>query len=139
MNVFIKKWYIIFIIILLLINMTIPNVAFCGNNNTKEKTTKELTKAFQADGWHGLTFFSSGQDTISIRHADIKQNNKLNEGQLLSAFGSILDPNVIAKLKKSGFKKGMLIDGKGREYPFEISTKYYIEYQAFLEKLSKGK
>jgi hypothetical protein len=139
MNVFTKKLNIILVIILLLTITIIPNVAFCGDSDSKEKTTKELTKAFRADGWYSLTFYSSGQDTVSIRHAEIKQNNKLTEGQLVSAVGSILEPNVVSKLKKSGFKKGILIDGKGRKYPFEISTKYYVEQQAFLKKLSGGK
>lgn len=139
MNAFIKKIDIIFVFVLLLLTITImPNSALCGDIS-KEKTVKELTKAFQADGWYDLTFNISGQDTVSIRHAGVMQKDKLTEGQMVSALGSILTPNVVTRLTKSGFKKGIYIDGKSREYPFEISTKHYIRYKAFLEKLSGGK
>jgi hypothetical protein len=139
MKIFAKKISIIHVSILLLTITIIPTVAFCGDSNSKEKITKELTNTFQADGWYSLTFYSSGQDTVSIRHAEIKQDNKLTEGQLVSAVGSILKPDVVSKLKKSGFKKGILVDGKGRKYPFEISTKYYYEMQALFKKISGGK
>lgn len=139
MKVFAKKLNISYVIILLLTITIIPNTAFCGDSISKEETTKELTKAFQADGFKDLTFDSTGQDTVSIRHAGIQQGSKLTEGQLVSALGTILKPDVVSKLKKSGFKKGIFIDGKSRKYPIELSTKYYDELQAFFKRLSGEK
>jgi hypothetical protein len=138
MNAFPKNINTVLFIMLLLTITIIPKVAICGDIS-KEKTVNDLTKAFQADEWYDLSFHCLGHDTVAIRHAGVKQKDKLTEGQLVSALGSILTPNVVSKLKGSGFKKGVLIDGKSREYPFEISTKYYTEYQTFLKKLSGGK
>jgi len=138
MNAFPRNMDITLVIVLLLTITIIPKAVFCCDSS-KEKTVKDLTKAFQAEEWYNLTFQCSGQDTVTIHHAGIKQKNKLTEGQLVSAFGSILTPNVVLKLKGSGFKKGVLIDGRSRKYPFEISTRYYTEYQTFLKKLSGEK
>jgi hypothetical protein len=138
MITFIKKIDIIFALALILTVALIPSAALCGDGS-KEKTVNELTKTFQADGWYNLTFTCSGQDTVSIHHAGVTQKDRLTEGQLVSGLGPILTPKVVAELTKSGFKKGVLIDGKSREYPFEISTKYNIEYTAFMKKLSGGK
>jgi len=127
-----------FIIMLLLAVTAIPNTGLCGNSG-KDKTIRELTKTFQADGWKDLTFRTSGKDTVSIRHAGAIQNPKLTEGQLVSALGSILKPDVVLKLKRAGFSKGIFVDGKDRKYPFEVSTKYYNELQKLFRKLSGNK
>ena len=134
MKLSIKIYFIVSLIIIVILSLS--NASFCGNTATQEKTAMELTKSFKADGFNETTFKSIGQDTIAIRQANIIQNERLTEGQLVNAFGIYLKPDVVSKLKKAGFKKGIFTDGHNRNYPFEISTKYYKQMTNFFKKLS---
>jgi hypothetical protein len=90
-------------------------------------TTKEckniataLIKEFRQQGWHALTFEAAGQDykTIKIVQKNVIQEKPLTEGQLKSALGTILKPDIVERLKTSGFEKGIFVDGRSRSYPF---------------------
>ncbi|HHD64443.1 MAG TPA: hypothetical protein ENK96_08805 [Desulfobulbaceae bacterium] len=123
----------------LLCLFALPKNALSIDSISQQKLTEKLTNSFRSDGWSDLSFKTSETDTVLIHHAGLQTSSRLTEGELLSALGIILKPDVISKLKDSGFKRGIFIDGKSREYPFEISTKYYDELQAFFHRLSGGR
>ena len=119
--------------------LSLPNIAVCNDTASQKKITEELTTNFRSNGWADLSFETSEPGIVAIYHKGIQQNSKLTEGQLVSALGTILKPDIVSKLKNSGFKNGIFIDGKSREYPFEISRKYYDQLQAFFNNLSGGR
>lgn len=127
------------VLFFLVLGFALPNIAFCNDIASQKKITEELTTSFRNNGWDYLYFKTSGTDTVTIYHNGIQQNSKLTEGQLVSALGTILKPDIVSKLKTSRFKKGIFIDGKSRKYPIEISRIYYDQLQAFFNKLSGGR
>jgi len=134
----IKFYFVIFLIVIAVFTLN-NNVAFCGNSAVQERTARELTKSLKAEGFYDTSCKSIGQDTISIRQGNVIQNDRLTEGQLVNVFNVYLTPNVVSKLKKAGFKRGIFIDGKERKYPFDISTKYYHQMQEVFKKMSGGR
>ena len=111
-----------------------PRFFSCKNDSGLQKALAEsITMDFRNEGWHDLTFKVTGLNTITVRQANITQQKKLSDGQVVSWLGSILKPDIISKLKNAGFNKGIAIDGKSRKYPFEISTKYYDELMTSMQ------
>lgn len=104
-----------------------------------KKIVVELTTSFRKNGWNDLSFETSAPNIVTIIHKGIQQNSKVTEGQLVSALGAILEPDIVSKLITVGFKKEIFIDGKSREYPIEISRKYYDKLQIIYKKLSGGR
>ena len=122
-----------------LLKVTLPNIAASNDMASQQQITDELTTSFRDNGWADLSFETSAPGMVTIYHNGILQNNKLTEGQLVSALGTILKPDIVSKLKNFGFKQGTLVDGKSRKYPIEISRIYYDHLQAFFNKLSGGR
>jgi hypothetical protein len=137
MKAFNKNIIIIKVIFLLVLSLVVPSVVFCDESSTQRAVTYELTRNYKSNGWDTLSFETRDADSVIIRHEDYK--SKLTEGSLLSALGVILEPDTVNILQLAGFKKGIFIDGEAREYPFEISTKYYNEFQARINKQSGGR
>lgn len=96
----------------------------------KEKTARELTAAIDRNG---ISYEAKG--TTIILHYTVGRT-AINSGQMPTLLGAFLEPPVVAKMKKSGFKTGKLINGIGNVYPFEISTKYYNQSTAFFKKMA---
>lgn len=117
----------------------LPSNGLCSDNSSQQELAKKLTNSFKSDGWANLSFKVSEINTVRIHHAGLQKSSRLNEGELVSALGTILKPDIVSKLKKSGFQKGIFVDGKSREYPFEISTKYFNELQAVFSRLTGGR
>ncbi len=99
----------------------------------KERTARELTAAIRAEGGNGISYEATG--TTIILHYTVGRT-AINSGQMTTLLGAFLKPPVVAKMKKAGFKRGMLFNGIGNVYPFEISTKYYNESAAFFKKMA---
>jgi hypothetical protein len=137
MKAFNKNIIIIKVIFLLVLSLVVPSVVFCDESSTQRAVTYELTRNYKSNGWDTLSFETRDADSVIIRHEGYK--SKLTEGSLLSALGVILEPDTVNILQLAGFKNGIFIDGEAREYPFEISTKYYKEFQALMKKLSGGR
>lgn len=116
-----------------------PIISSSSDSISQQTLAEKLTHSFRNDGWTDLSFKASEPDTVSIHYAGLQNSSRLNEGELVSALGTILKPDIISKLENSGFKKGIFVDGKSREYPFEISTKYYNELQAVFRRLTGGR
>ena len=107
---------------------TLTNIASSNDSISQQKVITQLSKKFSGAGWTNLSLKTSGTDTITIIQDNMRPDERLTEGSLLSIYGILLEPNTVSILQNSGFKKGIYIDGKSREYPFEISTKYYKEF-----------
>jgi hypothetical protein len=135
----INSHFVLVILVILTFCVSFSTIALCNDNSSQNKITEELTNNLRNQGWVDITFEITGTDTVSIHHGGIKQKSKLTDGQLVSALGSILKPDVVSKLQNSGVKKGIFVDGKSREYPIEISTKYYNQLQSYFNKLSRGR
>ena len=127
----------VILVFLLVLSLVVPSVVFCDESSRQGEVTYELTRNYKSNGWDTLSFETRDADSVIIRHEGYK--SKLTEGSLLSALGVILEPDTVNILQLAGFKKGIFIDGEAREYPFEISTKYYKEYQAWIKKQSGGR
>ena len=137
MKAFNKNIIIIKVIFLLVLSLVVPSVVFCDESSRQREVTYELTRNYKSNGWDTLSFETRDADSVIIRHEGYK--SKLTEGSLLSALGVILEPDTVNILQLAGFKKGIFIDGEAREYLFEISTKYYKEFQAWIKKQSGGR
>jgi hypothetical protein len=134
-----KYYKILNILFFLMVGLVLPNIAVCNDTASQKIITEELTTNFRGNGWADVSFEASGADIVTIYHNGIQQKSKLTEGQLVSALGTILKPDIVSKLIKSGLKNGIFVDGKSRRYPIEVSRKYYDQLQAFFSKLSGGK
>jgi hypothetical protein len=129
------------ILAILLVSLIAPSLCFSADLSRKQRTAKELTNEFRNDGFQDLVFQApetKDGDAVLIRHGVAKED-VLTQGELVSALGVILKPDVVKRLKNAGYKKVIYIDGKSRTYPAELSTKYYYKLQAFFKKLSGGK
>ena len=127
----------VILVFLLVLSLVVPSVVFCDESSRQMEVTYELTRNYKSNGWDTLSFETRDADSVIIRHEGYK--SKLTEGSLLSALGVILEPDTVNILQLAGFKKGIFIDGEAREYPFEISTKYLNEFQAWIKKQSGGR
>jgi hypothetical protein len=118
--------------------ITAFSTAMAGTAERKNITTA-LTNEYRQEGWSDLTFEVTGKDykTLKLTQKNVIQNKPLTEGQLISGLGSILTPEVVKRLKKAGFKRGIFIDGHSRSYSFEISRKYYDKSQSFINGLGQ--
>ncbi|MCG2721598.1 MAG: hypothetical protein L6290_06250 [Thermodesulfovibrionales bacterium] len=121
-----------FKVLIIILLLMLPYTIFAEVTERKN-LANSLTKEFKQKGWPALTLKASGEQfkTISIHQSNVTQKPKLTDGQLTSVLGTLLEPDVVNRLKKVGFEKGNFIDGRSRSYPFEISRKYYDKMENF--------
>ena len=135
-----KTIKVILLFFLLTTLFLLQNVSFAANKEDRVKLASKLTKELKQQGWqwHAVTFKAHG-NTIKLSLSNVTQEKRLTEGQLISALGSILTPNIVSRLKGAGFEKGEFIDGRQRSYSFEVSTRYYDKMESVYKTLSGGK
>lgn len=112
----------------------VPDVLSAGSKDRKDLATT-LTNEFRDEGWPALQFEAVGQNykTIRIEQKNVTQEEPLTEWQLTNVLGTILKPDIVKRLKTSGFEKGVFVDGRSRNYPFKVSRKYHDDMRNFFK------
>ena len=89
--------------------------------NTRIGMANSLTAKWKAEGFP-VVFKAIGKDNriLRITQNNITQEPLLTEGQLFNLLGIYLESGVQEKLKRIGFIRGEVIDGRHRKYPFEL-------------------
>lgn len=89
--------------------------------NARIRMANSLTAKWKTEGSPAV-FKATGRDNrlLRITQNNIMQEPLLTEGQLVNLLGIYLESGVQAKLKKIGFIRGEVVDGRHRKYPFGL-------------------
>lgn len=122
---------------------TKPNVQALTEGNKalseRERFATRLTEEIRNNGYDYIIMKADGKEHRELQiHADLEQEEKMADGQMTTLLGTLLKPEMVARLKKEGFKSGVLIDGKSRRYPFAISNEHNAKLKRVFKNISGG-